>query len=308
MTASNNESRSGNPKKSKTAERIDSPNALNIQEIMDGVIAAAMEDAKKRASSGGTGTDVSESFTPPPQKKFESTVREPRLVDASSLEPASSATLLDATQTTVDSDSIAVRTKVRTRKSRKEAAPFLIDSDSSSMAPNAHRGVDGDSPTLTPLLKKGGKSSTPLTAPPPNQKAMKKPLLAEKQPEEESISSEDEYSTPKKKPAPISDPNDELDAFLHAPAHPSQRSVLEELPSDSEDEEEEVEREDMEVDEEDEDPKSKLSRRGQLKVKVMARAGGSSDDDSDSESVDDDVLVNASQVCTIAAAMCKADR
>ena len=267
---------------------------------MDGVIAAAMENAKKRASTSGTTTDVSENFTPPPQNKSESTARKPRLADASSLEPASSATLLDTiapAPTTVESDSVATRRKVRTGNLRAGASPPLRDSDNSSLVSRIHHSLRGNSPAVPSLLKNVGKSSAPLTTPPPNQKAMEKPPPAETQPEEESTSSEGEGSaTPKKKPALVSDPDDELDTFLHAPTHPSQKSVLEELPSDSEDEEEEVEREDMEVDEEDEAPKSKLSGHGRLKVTV--RAGSSSDDDSDSESVAVDVLVEANQVGT----------
>jgi len=267
---------------------------------MDGVIAAAMENAKKRASTSGTTTDVSENFTPPPQNKSESTVRKPRLVGASSLEPASSTTLLDTTApapTTVGSASVSARKKVRTRKSRVGASPPLMDSDGSSLVSDIHHSLRRDPPALPSLLKNLGKPNAPLTAPPPNQKAMKKPSPAEKQPEEESTSSEDEDSTtPKKKPAVVSDPDDELDAFLHAPTHPSQKSVLEELPSDSEDEEEEVEREDMEVDEEDGTPKSKFSGHGRSKVTV--RAGSSFDDDSDSESDAAHVLVKPNQVGT----------
>ena len=264
---------------------------------MNGVIAAAMEDAKKRASTSGTTTDVSESFTPPPQNKSESTVRKPRLVDAPSLEPASSTTLLDITApepTSVGPDSISSRTKARTRKSREKALPFL--KDDSTQVSSDHRSIGDDSPVLPSLIKNGDKLSTPLTAPPPNQKAVKKFSPAGTQPEEESTSSEGEDSaTPKKKLAPVSDPDDELDAFLHAPTHPSQKSVLEELPSDSEDEDEEEEREDMEVDEEDEAPRSKLS--GHAQLKVMARVGSSSDD-SDSDSVAADALVKADRVGT----------
>ena len=251
---------------------------------MDGVIAAAMEDAKKRTSSGGTTTDVSENLTPPPQNKSGPAVRKPRLADTSSVGAASSATLLDAAPIIVNSDPVAARKEVRTRKSRAE--PSLSQGDSGSYS----------------LLKNGDKPSTQLTAPPPNQKAMKKSPLAKTQSEEESTSSEGEDSTPKKKPAPVSDPDDELDAFLHAPTHPSQKSVLEELPSDSEDEEEEVEREDMEVDEEDKTPKSKVFGRGQSKM--VARGGNSSDDDSDSESVAADALMKANQVGTTSYMWC----
>ena len=281
---------------------------------MDGVIAAAMENAKKRASTSGTTTDVSENLTPPPQNKSESTVRKPRLTDASSLEAASSKTLLDTTApapATVDSDSVVARTKGGIGKPRAGALPFLKGSHSSPPASNVYHSLYGSSPALPPLLKNGDNSSqptesrlkhpsmsspVPATAPPPNQKAIRKPLPTKTPPEErpESTSEDEDSATPKKKPGPVSDPDDELDAFLHAPAHPSQRSVLDELPSDSEDEEEEVEREDMEVDEEDEVPKSKRSGHGQLKVAV--RTGSSSDDDSDSVSVVSDALVKANQV------------
>ena len=261
---------------------------------MDVVIAAAMEEGKKYASNSGTTTDVSENFNPPLQNKSESTVRKPRLADASSLEAASSVTLLDAASITVTSDSVTACKKVRTRKSRPEPSPSQRDSDSSSLVSNIHHSRNGNSPALQSLVKNVDKLSIPLTAPPPNQKAMKKVLPVKTQPEEESTSSEDEDPTPKKKPAPISDPDDELDAFLHASTHPSQRSVLEDLPSDSEDEEEEVEREDMEVDEEDEVPNSKGFGHGHSNV--MAKAGSSSDDDSDSESVPTNALVKANQV------------
>jgi len=285
---------------------------------MDGVIAAAMEVAKQRTSVSGTTTDVSENFTPPPQNRSESTAKKPGLADASSLEPASSATLLDAfvpSVKTVDSDSVAAPKKARARKSRTGALPPLVGRDNSSLVSNVHHSLDGDPPPLPPLLKNGDGVSglpgsqpkrlpttspvsaerAPLAAPPPNQKAVKAPPLAETQPEEESSSSEDDDSaTPKKKPAPVSDPDDELDAFLHAPTHPSQRSVLEELPSDSEDEEDEVEREDMEVDEEDEAPKPKRSGHGQSKVMVKTRS--SSDDVSDPESVVIDTLGKPVQV------------
>lgn len=263
---------------------------------MDGVIAAAMEDAKKRASSGGT-TDVSENFTPPPQNKFESTIRKSRLADASSLEAASSATLLDTVPITAGSGSAIARKKVRTSKSHAEASPYLRNRGSSSLVPSVQDNLRDNSPALSSLSKKGGKPSVPLTAPPPNQRAMKKPSPVETLLGEASTSSEDEDSTPKKKPAAVSDPDDELDVFLHAPTHPSQKSVLEELPSGSDDEEEEVEREDMEIDEEDGASKSKGSGHGQLKV--MARTASSSDDDSDSESVTADALVKANQVGTV---------
>lgn len=269
---------------------------------MDVVIAAAMEEGKKYASNSGTTTDVSESFNPPPKNKSESTVRKPRLADASSLEAASSVTLLDAAPITVASDSVIARKKVRTRKSRPEPSPSQSDSDSSSLVSNIHHSRNGNSPALQSLVKNVDKLSTPLTAPPPNQKAVKKSLPVKTKPEE-STSSEDEDSTPKKKPAPISDPDDELDAFLHAPTHLSQRSVLEELPSDSEDEEEEVEREDMEVDEEDEVPNSRGFRHGHSNV--MAKAGSSSDDDSDSESVVANALVKANQVGRAHYVVCK---
>jgi len=259
---------------------------------MDVVIAAAVEDARKRASSSGATTDVSENLTPLPQNKSKSTVRKPRLADASSLGAASSATLLDATPVTVNSDSIAARKGVGIRKSRPELSPST-ETDSSSLVSNVRRGY-GDLLALRSLVKNGDKPSIPLTAPPPNQKAVKKAPLAKTQPEEESASSEDEDPTPKKKPAPVSDPDDELDAFLHAPTHPSQKSVLDELPSDSEDEEEEAEREDMEVDEEDEVPNSKVFGHGHSNV--MTRAGSSSDDDSDSESVAVDTVAKANQV------------
>ena len=262
---------------------------------MDGVIAAAMEVAKKRASSGGT-TDVSENFTPPPQNKFESTIRKSRLADASSLEAASSATLLDTVPITASSGSVTARKKARTGKSHAEASPYLRNSGSSSLVPSVQDNLRDNSPALSSLSKKGGKPSVPITAPPPNQKAIKGHSPVETQLGDASTSSEDEDSTPKKKPAPVSDPDDELDAFLHAPAHPSQKSVLEELPSDSEDEEEEVEREDMEIDEGNGAPKAKGSVHG--KLKVMARAGSSSSNDSDSDSVTADALVKANQVGT----------
>ena len=284
---------------------------------MDGVIAAAMEDAKQRASASGTTTDVSENFTPPPQNKSRSTAGKPRLAEASSLEPASSTTLLDASVPavkTVDSDSVVAPKKTIARKSRTSVLPSLGDSDGISLTPNVHHTLNDDPSPLPPLLKNGdvfgnllGSQSkrlpttspvsatrAQLAAPPPNQKAVKARSPAETQPEEESTSSEEEDSTtPKNKPAPVSDPDDELDAFLQAPAHPSQRSVLDELPSDSEDEEE-VEREDMEVDEEDEAPKPKRS--GHEQLKVMVKTGSSSDDDSDPESVVVDTLVKAVQV------------
>jgi hypothetical protein len=283
---------------------------------MDEVIATAMKDAKKRASTTGTTTDVSENSTPPPQNKPKPAVRKPRLPDASSLEPASSATLLDTAApapTTVGSDSVAAHKKGRTKKSHAEGSPFLRRSDTSSVVSDIHHTLDDDSPALSPLLRNGGKptdpdgsrskrppmsslvstASAPPIPPPPNQKAIKKPSLPKAQPEEES-SSEDDSPTPKKKLAPISDPDDELDAFLHAPTHPSQRSVLEALLSDSEEEEEEAEREDMEVDEEDEPLTSKWPGR----VKAMARVGSSPDDDSDFESVTSNAPVKAGQVGT----------
>lgn len=260
------------------------------------VIAAAVENAKKWASSGGTATDVSENLTPPPRNESESTVRKPGLADASSLDAASSATLLDAAPIAISSDSVAARKKARTRKPYPEPSLSQNDSDNSYLVSNVHHSHDGDSPALQSLVKNGDKPSTSLTTPPPNQTATKEALPAKTQPEEESTSSEDEGSTPKKKPAPVSNPDDELDAFLHAPTHPSQKSVLEELPSDSEDEEEDAEREDMEVDEEDEVPNSK--RFGHGHSNVMARVGSSSDDDSDSESAATDVLVKANQVGT----------
>ena len=284
---------------------------------MDGVIAAAMEDAKKRASTSGTTTDVSENFTPPPQNKSESTARKPKLADTSSLEPTSSTTLLDAivpAMKTVDSDSVTAPKKARVRKSHPGVLPSLKDSDSAPLASNAHHSLHDDPPVLPPSLKIGyrlsdlprSRSERPatispvsatrarLSAPPPSQGAVNKSSPAETQPEESASEEDEDSATPKKKPAPVSDPDDELDAFLHAPTHPSQRSVLEDLPSDSEDDEEEVEREDMEMDEEDEGPKSKWSGHGQLKV--MGRTRSSSDDDSDPESVVSDVLVKADQV------------
>ena len=260
---------------------------------MDVVIAAAVEDARKRASSSGATTDVSENFTPLPQNKSKSTVRKPRLADASSLGAASSATLLDASPVTVNSDSIAARKGVGTRKSRSEPSPSP-ETDNSSLISDDHRSYYGDLLALRSLVKNGDKPSTPLTAPPPNQEAVKKAPLAKTQPEEESASSEDEDPTPKKKPAPAPDPDDELDAFLQAPTHPSQKSVLDELPSDSEEEEEEAEREDMEVDEEDEVPNSKAF--GRSHPNVMARAGSSSDDDSDSESAAASTVAKVNQV------------
>lgn len=275
---------------------------------MDDVIAAAM---RKHASASGTTTDVSENLTPPPQNKSESTVREPRLADASSLEPASSTTLLDTTPTTVDPDSVVPLTKVRIRKSQRAGVlPFPRESNSSPVS-NTHHSLNDDSPALPPLLKSRDKpsnlsrsrpkrpsspvstTSAPLASLPPNQKAIKKPSPTTTQPEESTSSEGEDSVTPKRKPAPVSDPDDELDAFLHAAAHPSQKSVLEELPSDSEDEEDEVEREDMEVDEEEEASKFKWSGHGQSKV-----MGGivDSDDDSDSESVTVDALAEAAQV------------
>ena len=278
---------------------------------MDDVIAAAM---KRHASACGTTTDVSENFTPPPQNKSESTVRKPRVADASSLEPASSATLPGAaplTPTTVDPNSVVTRTKARTRKSHAGMLPFPRNSDSSPSVSNV-RSLDDSTPALPSLLRSGDKptnlprgrskrpnspalaESAPFAAPPPNQKAIKKPSPATTQPEESTSSEDEDSATPKQKPAPVSDPDDELDAFLHAPTHPSQKSVLEELPSDSEDEEEEVERENMEVDEEEDALRSKWSGHGQLKV--AAGVVDSSDDDSDSESVTAEALMKATQV------------
>lgn len=284
---------------------------------MDGVIAAAMENAKKRGSTSGATTDVSENFTPPPQNKSEPTVGKPRLVDASSLEPASSTTLLGTVSpaaTALDSDSAAARKKVRTRKSHAGPLSFLKDRDGIPLVQNVRRVLGGNSPVLPSWLKSGDKPVDPPasrpkrplpsspaqttgaqpTAPPPNRMAMWEPPPIETQPEGSTSSEDEDYITPKKKPAPISDPDDELDAFLHAPAHPSQRSVLEELPSDSEDEEDEVEREDMEVDEEEEAPKPKWSGHGQLKM--VAGVSSPSDDDSDSESIAVDALVTVDQV------------
>ena len=288
---------------------------------MDGVIAAAMEDAKKRASASGTTTDVSENLTPPPQIKSESTARKPRLADASGLEPASSTTLLDAAVPalkTGGSDSVAAPKKARVRKSRAGVSPSLKGGDSTSLVSSIHHSLDDDSPALQPQPKNGDKLSdlpdsqskrlpttspvsatrAQLTTPPPIQMAVGKPLPAETNTEESTSSEDEDSATPKKKLAPVSDPDDELDAFLHVPTHPSQRSVLEELPSDSEDEEEEVEREDIEVDEE--DGASKPKRFGHEQLKVLARAGNSSDDDddddSDPESVVVDTLVKADQV------------
>ncbi|KAF9653914.1 hypothetical protein BDM02DRAFT_3182353 [Thelephora ganbajun] len=270
-------------------KRIGSPNAPNIQEIMDGVIAAAMEDAKKRASISGTTTDVSESFTPPPQNKSESTVRKPRLPDASSLEAASSTTLLDTNappSKATGFDSATTRRKLKPRKACTEALTFLRDNSSPTSISS-----EGYTELLS-LFKNGNKPSALLTAPPPNKKVMKKPLHVKTQPEESTSPEGEESDTLKKKPAPVSDPDDELDAFLLALMHPSQKSVLEELPSDSEDEEEEVEREDMEVDVEDDAPKSK----GTGQLKDIARAGSSSDDGNDSESVAVDALVKADRI------------
>jgi hypothetical protein len=278
-------------KDSETVKQTDSLNALSLDEVMDMVIAAGLEEERKFASSGRT-TDVSENFTPPPQNKSESTARKPRVADASSLEATSSATLLDAAPITVNSDSVTARKNVKTGKSRPQPSPSQRDNDSSSLVSSAHHSYVGDSPALQSLIKNGDKPGTLLTAPPPNQKAMKKVLLAKTQPEEESTSSGDEDSTPKTKPPPLSDPDDELDVFLHATTHQSQKSVLELLPIDSEDEEEEVEREDMELDEEDEVPNLKGFGHGHS----MARAGSSDDDDSDSESVDTNALVKANQV------------
>ena len=241
---------------------------------MDGVIAAAMQNAKKRMSASEATSDVGESVTPPPQTKSQSAVR--RHANASRLGIASSAKFSDVSVSapnTMDSDSTSTRKKARKRK------------------------LGYDSPFLPPSLKSGAKLSTSITPPPPNQEAMQKPSHAKPRSEEESTPPEDEDSdTPKRKPLPVSDPDDELDAFLHAPTHPSQKSVLEELQFDSEDEDEEVEREDMEVDEEDEAPKSKGTGHGRFKV--TARAISFSDDDSDSESVASDVSVRASKVGT----------
>ena len=259
---------------------------------MDGVIAAAMEDAKKRASSGGTTTDISENLTPPPQNKSESTIRKLGFASASSLGAASSATLLDAAPVAPNPDSIAASVKVRGRVARR-TEPYTPDSDWDGSI-SVGWGRD-DSPALLPTFKGRDKLSTLLTAPPPNQKVTKKILLAKTE-LEESTSSEDEDPAPKKKPAPVTDPDDELDAFLHGSAHPSQKSVLEELPSDSEDDEEEVEREDMEANEEEEVLDSKGFRHG--RSKLIARARSSSDDDSDSESVVAGALVKGDRVGT----------
>ena len=85
--------------------------------------------------------------------------------------------------------------------------------------------------------------------------------------------------------SPIFNPDDELDAFLYAPVTSSQKSILEDLPSDSEVEEEEMEREDMEVDEDDDAGKQKGT--GYQQLKVIGRVKSSADDsDSDSDSLD----------------------
>ena len=264
---------------------------------MDGVIAAAMLDAKSRTSTSGTSTDVSENLTPPPEKKSEPMVRKPMLADASSLEAASSATLLDAfapAHKTVNSDSATGRGKATARKPPAKGSQPPKKSDNSSVVSNVHGRLGDGSLPPSSSLKNGVKLSIPLTSPPPNQKVMQKNPHTNPQPEEESTSEDGDSDTPKKKPAPISDPNDELDAFLHAPANPSQKSVLEGLPSDSEGEEEEAEREDLEVDEEDDAKKSKGTGHGESKV--VARTESSSDGDSDSESVATDALMDANQV------------
>lgn len=260
---------------------------------MNGVIAAAMQHAKDRASTSST--DVSENLTPPPRKKSEPTPRKSRLADAPGLEAGSSTTLLEAfvpAPKSVDSDSTTARKKSRARKSRVEASQLLTRDDDPSLASSVPSSPDNSSPTPLPLPKNRTKSTTPLTAPPPNQRAIQKPPQAKARPQ--STSSEDEDSdTPKTKPVPISDPDDELDAFLHAPTNSSQKNVLEDLPSHSEDDDDdEVEREDVEMDEEDESPRSKGMRQEQLKV--MAKVESSSDDDSESESVADVALVKAS--------------
>lgn len=264
---------------------------------MDGVIAAAMLDAKTRTSSSGATTDVSENLTPPPQKKTKPIARKSRLVDASSLGAASSTTLLDAfvpAQKAVDSDSATGRKKARTRKSHAKELQPLKKSDNSTLVLSSHNRIDSDSPPPLPSSKSGADSSIPLAAPPSNQKGIQKPSRVGARPEGESTSEDEDSDTPKKKPVPISDPDDELDAFLQAPANPSQKSVLEDLPSHSESEEDDMEREDIEVDEEDDVPKSKGTGHGQLIA--IARPEGSSGSGSDSESVAPDVLVNAKQV------------
>lgn len=269
---------------------------------MDGVIAAAMLDAKTRSSTNGATTDVSENLTPPPQKKSKSMTRKPRPADSSGLGTASSATLLDTstlTQRTADSDSVTGRKKTRTRKSDAKGTQSLRKNDGSSPVSNVRNRLDRDSPPPPSLFKKGTRLSVPLTAPPPNQKTTQKPSRVQVHPDEESSSEDEDSGTPKKKPALISDPDDELDAFMHALANPSQKSVLDDLPSDSEVEEEEAEREGMEVEEEDDAPKSKGSGYRELKVlalKVMGRTESSSNGDSDSEPVAADASVNLNQV------------
>jgi hypothetical protein len=258
---------------------------------MNGVIAAAMQRAENCASTSGT--DVSENLTPPPRKKSEPTVRKSRLADTSGLEAGSSTTLLEAfapALKSVDSDSSTVRKKARARKSHVEAPQLLKRTDD---PPDVQSTPDGTSPTPLPLPKNKAKSITPFTAPPPKQKAMQKPPQA-KAPPESTSSEGDESDIPKTKTVPISDPDDELDAFLHAPTTLSQKSILEDLPSHSEDEEDEVEREDLEMDEEDEAPRSKGTKQEQLKV--MAKVESSSDEDSDTESVAGEALLKATQV------------
>lgn len=256
---------------------------------MDGVIAAAMLDAKSRTSTSGTTTDVSDNLAPPPQKKTESMVRKPRLADVSMLEAASLTTALDASapiQKIADSDSVIGRMKANTRKPRAEGSQSLKRIGNSVLVSNVHNRLDEGFPPPSSLPKNGTKSDTPAVAP---------HSLLKAQSEEESDSEDHDLSTPKKQPAPVSNPEDELDAFLHAPTDPSQKSILEGLPSDSEEEEEEAEREDIEVDEEDDGAKSKGTWRERLKA--MARAESSSNSDSGSESVAPDALVNANQVC-----------
>lgn len=257
--------------KAEPAKRVESPNAPSIQEIMDGVIAAAMQDAKKRASTSWTTTYASENLTPPSRKNPKAAAKKTGPADAPGPKAGSPTTLLGAivpAPKTVDSDSTTARKKTRTGK------------------PHAA------SPELPSLPKNRAKSSTPLTAPPPNQKAMQKSPQARTRSGGDTSSEDEDSVTPRKKPAPISDPSDELDAFLHAPTNSSQKSILEDLPSDSE-EEEEVEREDVEVDEEDEVPRPKGKGREQLKA--MARAESSSDD-SEPESVASDPSAKANQV------------
>lgn len=260
---------------------------------MDGVIAAAMLNAKTRTSTSGTTSDVSENLTPPLQKNSESILRKPKLTDASSLEVAHSTTLLNASapaQRTVDSDSVIDRKKARARKSHAKGS-LSSKSDNSSLVSSVHGKLGPDSSPSPFPLKNGAKLSIPSTTPPPNQKTTQRPSPVKAQREEESTSEDEDSDTPKKKPAPVTDPDDELDAFLHAPTNSSQKSVLENLPSDSEAEEEEAEREDVEIDEEGDVPKSKGVGYKQLKARTE-----SSSTDSDSESVAADALVNTKQV------------